>query len=131
LLGGGFDSWGKDTFSIYSPQADFVAVAHSIYFNVLADHGWIGLFLFLGILYASWRNLSTVIRLSEPDSRLNLLSRMLQVSFVAYLTGGAFLSLSYFDLPWHLIAITLLLKKELNTPQAVAVNQQQITRQGL
>ena len=131
LLGGGFDSWGKDTFSIYSPQADFVAVAHSIYFNVLADHGWIGLFLFLGILYASWRNLSTVIRLSEPDSRLNLLSRMLQVSFVAYLTGGAFLSLSYFDLPWHLIAITLLLKKELNTPQVVAVNQQQTTRQGL
>jgi hypothetical protein len=34
---------------------------------------------------------------------------MLQVSIIAYLSGGAFLSLSYFDLPWHIIAISLLL----------------------
>jgi hypothetical protein len=33
---------------------------------------------------------------------------MIQVSLLAYLVGGAFLSLAYFDLPWHLIAIVLI-----------------------
>jgi len=122
LLGGGFESWGQATYNIYSPQADFVAVAHSIYFNVLADHGWIGLLLFLAILFLTWRNLSGVINQSKADSRINLLARMLQISFIAYLTGGAFLSLSYFDLPWHLIAITLLLKKEMTQIDALKNN---------
>lgn len=39
------------------------------------------------------------------------LSRMIQVSFVAYASGGAFLSLAYFDLPWHLLAIVVLLDR--------------------
>ena len=32
---------------------------------------------------------------------------MLQVSIVAFLAGGAFLSLQYFDLAWGLMAITI------------------------
>ena len=33
---------------------------------------------------------------------------MIQVSLIAYCSGGAFLALAYFDLPWHLISILLL-----------------------
>ena len=33
---------------------------------------------------------------------------MIQVSMVGYATAGAFLGLSYFDLYYHLIAITVL-----------------------
>jgi hypothetical protein len=40
---------------------------------------------------------------------IDLLARMLQVGIVAYMVGGAFLSLSYFDLPWHLISIALII----------------------
>ena len=29
--------------------------AHSIYFDVLSEHGWVGLFLFLAILRYSWK----------------------------------------------------------------------------
>lgn len=47
--------------------------------------------------------------LGQDGAEPLLLARMLQVSLVAYLSGGAFLSLSYFDLPWHLIAVALLL----------------------
>ncbi len=35
---------------------------------------------------------------------------MLQVSLVSYCSAGAFLSLAYFDFPWHIIAILVLLK---------------------
>ena len=36
---------------------------------------------------------------------------MIQVSIVAFLTGGAFLGLAYWDLPYHLIAIVVLMRR--------------------
>ncbi|WP_293264271.1 putative O-glycosylation ligase, exosortase A system-associated [Neptunomonas sp.] len=117
LLGGGFNSWSSNTYAMYSPDAELVVVAHSIYFNVLADHGWIGLLLFLLVLMFTWNSLSRIIKRTRDDPGMeqqNLLARMLQISFIAYLTGGAFLSLSYFDLPWHLVAITLLISHQID-----------------
>jgi probable O-glycosylation ligase (exosortase A-associated) len=114
LLGGGFNSWTEENYAIYSPEATQVSVAHSIYFNVLADHGWIGLIIFLLILFHTWRILSDIIKKSLHDDKHKdyvFLAKMLKISFIAYLVGGIFLSLSYFDLPWHLIAMTIILKK--------------------
>ncbi|MET0106817.1 MAG: putative O-glycosylation ligase, exosortase A system-associated [Sedimenticola sp.] len=116
ITGGGLNSWSAITYEIYSPEALSVLVAHSIYFNVLADHGWPGLIMFLGILFLTWRTLTKIIKYTDkiPMSRemknYNMLAKMIQVSLIAYLSGGAFLSLSYFDLPWHLIAMTVLIK---------------------
>jgi hypothetical protein len=38
------------------------------------------------------------------------LASMLQVSYIGYAVGGAFLGLAYFDLPYHLMAILVLTK---------------------
>ncbi len=62
VTGGGFDSWSRLTFAQYAPNPTDVHAAHSIYFGVLADHGWIGLLLWLGILLTTWRYGSWVIR---------------------------------------------------------------------
>ena len=112
--GGGFNSWSEPTYAIYNPVSRTTnIVAHSIYFAVLADHGWPGLIMFLLLILIAWRQLSRVIvqNKDKDDLEFNpvLLARMLQVSLIAYLSGGAFLSLSYFDLPWHIIAISILL----------------------
>lgn len=113
LTGGGFNSWSEGTYALYSPESKTTnIVAHSIYFAVLADHGWPGLILYLSLLFLAWRNLSKVIaRTRNASDSFNpaLLARMLQVSLVAYMSGGAFLSLSYFDLPWHIVAMSVLL----------------------
>lgn len=115
LVGGGFNSWSASTYALYSPEAaNTNIVAHSIYFSVLADHGWPGLVMFLTLLFIAWRNLSRVIaqtKNSDIDSEFKpaFLAKMLQVSLIAYMSGGAFLSLAYFDLPWHIIAISILL----------------------
>ena len=113
LLGMGYESWTPITFSLYAPNPTDVHAAHSIYFSVLGDHGWIGLLLFLLILTLSWKKLKKVIKETENNKQLediNFLTKMIQVSFIAYLVGGAFLSLSYFDLPWHLIAFVIIIE---------------------
>jgi probable O-glycosylation ligase (exosortase A-associated) len=122
LTGAGFESWSVENFTRWAPNPADVHAAHSIYFGVLGDHGWPGLIMFLLILFFTWRTLSKTIRRtnSKPEySHQNLLARMLQVSMIAYMSGGAFLSLSYFDLPWHVIAIALLLAQQLDSADDV------------
>lgn len=116
FFGMGFDSWDPITFAMYAPNPLDVHAAHSIYFSVLADHGWIGLLLFILIFFQIWRKLGGLIMKTNEQSvtagdtlDINILARMLQVSFIAYFVGGAFLSLSYFDLPWHLISFVMLI----------------------
>jgi len=38
---------------------------------------------------------------------MHLLARMLRISMLAFMSGGLFLSLAYFDLSWHIMAITV------------------------
>ena len=121
--GAGFDSWSAETFARWAPVPDDVHAAHSIYFSVLADHGWLGLIMFLAIFFAAWRLATRIIKTCDglPEHRwMADLSRMLQVSLIAYAVGGAFLSLSYFDLPWHMVGILVLMRVMLEE-QGIAV----------
>lgn len=110
LTGGGFASWSREQYAKFVPQATKAFVAHSIYFGVLGDSGWPGLMLFLLILFLVWRQLNRVIALTrdDPDRQDHMfLAQMLKISLIAFMSGGAFLSLSYFDLAWHIMAITV------------------------
>jgi probable O-glycosylation ligase (exosortase A-associated) len=113
LFGGGYNSWDRLTFEKYAPIVNFVQAAHSIYFSVLADHGWPGLILFLLISLLAWRTNTWVIRNTKDNDELKWaadLAKMLQVCLMAYASGGAFLSLSYLDLYWHLLALMVICK---------------------
>lgn len=112
FTGGGFNSSTLKQYMKYGIETvkEKAFVAHSIYFGVLGDGGWPGLLLFLLVILGMWRQLTMIIRLTKDDpdrADYNLLARMLQVSIVAFLAGGAFLSLQYFDLAWGIMAITI------------------------
>ncbi|MCX2981311.1 putative O-glycosylation ligase, exosortase A system-associated [Halieaceae bacterium IMCC14734] len=111
LTGGGFNSFSKATYAYYYKPVPKAYVSHSIYFSVIAAHGWPGFIMFMTIIALTWRNLSSLAkqtRNSPEDARYFQLAKMLKVSLIAYLSGGAFLSLAYFDLPWHIVAIAFL-----------------------
>jgi len=56
IVGGGFEVAMPDVYARYSPNPRFKPqVAHSIYFQALGEHGFIGLGLYLALLYALWR----------------------------------------------------------------------------
>ena len=127
VTGGGFESWSASTFAVWAPVPDDVHAAHSIYFGILGDHGWLGLALFLSVYTIAWIRLTRVVKQAEPIPDLKWmvdLGRMLKVSFVAYFVGGAFLSLAYFDLPWHMVSIVCIIetmqRKYLKDPSANA-----------
>lgn len=85
--------------------------SHSIYFGMLGEHGWIGLAMFLLLLFFTWRSASWVISQCKGRAELDWardLSAMVQVSLVGYMSAGAFLGLQYFDLFYHLVAIVVM-----------------------
>ncbi len=74
--------------------------AHSIYFQVLGEHGFIGLAIFLLMIASAFLNLRAVMRLTAkvPEMKwANDLARMIQLSLLAFCVGGAALSLAYYD----------------------------------
>ncbi len=111
LVGGGFRTYTPDLFYKYAPIPDDFHDAHSIYFEVLAEHGFVGLILFLTMWLLTFRTGGWIVKRTRGVSNLSWardLAAMIQVSLVGYAVGGAFLGLAYFDLPYHLMAILVL-----------------------
>jgi len=117
FVGGGFDTFNEELFQRYAPDPDNFHDAHSIYFEMLGEHGFVGLFLFLALAAAVFASAQRVIRRARAGPELAWardLAGMVQTSLIGYAVGGAFLGLAYFDLYYHLVAIVLLLRSHVD-----------------
>jgi probable O-glycosylation ligase (exosortase A-associated) len=113
VTGGGFEMFQPPTFRTYAPFPLQVHDVHSVYFEILGEHGFIGLGLWLLLAFLSWRTGSWVIKHAkrDPDKKWAAdLAAMGQASMIAYASAGAFLGLGYFDLYYHLLIIIVLSK---------------------
>ena len=113
-LGGGYDIYRRAVFETYAPVPDDVHAAHSIYFQVLGEHGFIGLALFLLMWLLVWRSAGWLRRngRARPESAWTSdLGGMIQASIAGYAVGGAFLSLAYFDLPYNLLLLVTIARR--------------------
>ncbi|RRJ84596.1 putative O-glycosylation ligase, exosortase A system-associated [Aestuariirhabdus litorea] len=94
LTGGGFE--------VFAGRTD----AHSIYFEVLGEHGFVGLALFLSLLLGGWLVSGKMVKERSMKWRSDLMT-MVRVSLVGYAVSGAFLGLAYFDLFYHMLALII------------------------
>jgi len=110
IVGGGFEIYTPRVFERYAPGSAARA-AHSIYFQVLGEHGYVGLSLFLLLWLLVWRDASWIIRHARNRDGFQWaadLAAMIQVSLVGYAVGGAFLNLAYYDVPYNLLVAIVL-----------------------
>lgn len=138
FFGGGFKSleylpvWHELSSHFYSyswfytgdalPPTDFARAAHSVYFQVLGDHGFFGLFIYLAALIGAFRKAGKVARSAKRHGGpawLQNMASMLQLSIFAFALGGAALSFAYFDLIFTLFGLVIVIEKRL-LPAALA-----------
>lgn len=119
-LGGGFEVTMPELFHRYAPDPLDIHAAHSIYFQALGEHGFVGLGLYLLLGLLTWRTGSWIIRNTAKQDNYkwaHSLATMIQVSLIGFYVGGAFLSLLYFDVPYYLmgamVVTRILVEKEL------------------
>ncbi len=110
-------------FNHYFPDSS-VHAAHSIYFQMLGDHGYIGLALFLLILLLPLRAAGIIRKQTRGNPELLWaydLADMMRVSLIAFYFGGAALSMAYSDV--YLILIALLANLRVLTQPATIAAQ--------
>ena len=111
VMGGGYGVFNRDAFRRYAPDPERFHDAHSIYFEVLGEHGFVGLALFLGFAGFAFLETQRIRKATREDPEklwaFDLVTA-LQASGIAYAVGGAFLGLAYLDLPYQLVALAVL-----------------------
>lgn len=116
VFGGGFKVFvHRATYDIYMPEYPraFGHDAHSIYFNLIGEHGWGGLAIFVTLLILAFLKLHSVRRLARANPEVAWAANyahMIQASLATYLVTGAFLSVAYFDLAYQLLILVPLIQ---------------------
>ena len=112
VVGGGFlVHYSPQLRARHLPSGTTGRAVHSIYFEVLGEHGYVGFFLFILTAATAFFACGTIIRLSRDYPELSWakeLAPMLQTSLVGFGVGGAFLNLATFDLYYHILAIVVI-----------------------
>ena len=129
-IGGGFEAFTPANYERFAPGlvdegTGIYHDAHSIYFEILGEHGFVGLIVYLIIWFLSWKTAKKIMKLtrnSEKDKWAYDLASMLQVGMVGYAVGGAFLGLAYFDLGYHIIVILVLTLRVIEQEQQSDLN---------
>jgi putative inorganic carbon (HCO3(-)) transporter len=94
---------GTDLPPLTKPRA-----AHSIWLQMMSDHGFVGFFLFLLIFGAAMLDAQWLVRQAKGRAHLSWadnLGRMLQASLVGFAVGGTFVSLAVFDGAYAIVII--------------------------
>ncbi|MDC8830335.1 putative O-glycosylation ligase, exosortase A system-associated [Alteromonas gilva] len=121
VFGGGFDaaSYGPTWSSLVSnfqmvsfipsPAPSTVHVAHSIYFQVLGDLGFVGFGYYLALLFFTFRRFDQIKTLSQAEKWRTEIGRFMMLSIVAFATAGAALSAAYNEIFIMLVGLSVVL----------------------
>jgi probable O-glycosylation ligase (exosortase A-associated) len=118
LTGAGFDFVSEATFRQYYPEflawRGKVSSCHSTWLTVFAEHGVPGFLLWvtlLGTTLASTWRVRQAARRAGPDwAWAVVVADLLQAAFVAYMVGGTFVEINYFDIYYQLVAVGVMLQ---------------------
>jgi probable O-glycosylation ligase (exosortase A-associated) len=111
LVGGGFGAFAGN---LKLGSTTRWQNAHSVYFEVLGEHGYVGLILFLLLGVATLRAGTWIIRNARDRPELTWardLASMLQVGLIGFAASGAFLNIAFFDLYYHFVVIMIITRE--------------------
>lgn len=106
ITGVGLDNFLYE-FVYYAPDPEDIHVAHNTWLQVLAETGYTGLILYVGLFGATWWTLWRVrLRAKASGTRwAHDAARCLSATLVAFMVGGTFLNRAHFDLIYHVMAM--------------------------
>lgn len=102
LTGGGFETFRDRAHDV-----------HSAYFEILGEHGFVALGMWLLLLFGTMTMLSKLRKTANFVQGMEWIkpySEALQISLGAYAVGGAFLGAAYWEIFYQLIGISALMK---------------------
>lgn len=127
ITGAGFATAAPVIYQQYAPDPSYVIVAHSIYFQVLGEHGFTGLAIYLAFWMSTYLLAMRISKRARYYPELAWcadLARMIRVSLLGFFVGGAFLSLAYWDVPFYLMVLLVAMNELVRQHEAAAARGQ-------
>ncbi len=125
LTGAGYESTKTpQVLHQFYPNALARAV-HSIWFEVLSENGFPAFFVWVGMLVLGFVNVRRIRRLARGDPTLAWaedFARMAEVSLIAFVSAGSFLSMGYYDLTFALLVALAATRDLLRRASATAAS---------
>jgi putative inorganic carbon (HCO3(-)) transporter len=115
FTGAGFRAlWSNEIWATYYGTT-FLQVrdAHSLYFEVLEEHGFVGFGLYLLVLACTLLTLRRIRKRWQGHAEYGYLSyyaEMTQLCLYPFLVAGAFITVAYFDLYFYFVAASVMLR---------------------
>ncbi len=117
-FGGGFATYIVNHIDVpgsatLPPHIEFGRAFHSIYFEVLGEHGYPGIAMFLllaGSTFLMLRRLAKKARLYPELKWVVGLSDALQSGLAVFLTSGAFVGIAFQPMFWYFISMSICLR---------------------
>lgn len=113
VAGGGYSTFTTELFSRYAPSAVDFHGPHSVYFQLLGEHGFVGLGLYLLVIACAFTGgfrLAGKARARGDTIVLNYIN-LFQFSLIAFMVNGAFLGRAYFDYFFTILACLAILPR--------------------
>ncbi|CAH9019173.1 putative O-glycosylation ligase, exosortase A system-associated [Candidatus Nitrosacidococcus sp. I8] len=97
--------------------------AHSVYFQIMGDHGFLVLFLFILLLLSTYFRLGKISKANLPSEGeyIKNYAKGTQIAIAGFCVSGTFLSLAYFDFLYGLVAFAAILQRESDEWQNQAI----------
>lgn len=138
-VGAGNFQWNVAKYELRTPEFDprtfhlhGGTVSHSIYFTLIPEFGLVGTSVYIAMvvmLFVRLKRLGTTTEASNTNlsDEIPLMARATSASLLAFLAGGAFITVLYYPNFWYLLGVATALEytarattKEENTPQELA-----------
>ena len=114
ITGGGFATFTAELYSRYAPNYTAqIYGPHSVYFQLLGEHGYPGLLLFLVLVGSTLQTTMRVRKIAQQydDNVIVQYANMFQFSMVGFLISGFFLGRAYFDYFYSIVACVIILDR--------------------
>jgi putative inorganic carbon (hco3(-)) transporter len=118
LVGAGFDFYSIEVYEKYFPEfldqwPGKVWSCHGIWHTIFSEHGFIGLVVWIGLIFACFGSLRRLSISQNNQSGMSWAKNyvdMLGAALVVFLVVGTFLDAAYFELFYYLVAMVIILK---------------------
>lgn len=120
LVGGGFELYTARVFAKYAPDPTDVHAAHSVYFQILGEHGYVGLLTYLSIIIVTWTRCRRLIKRCEGDPEWDWAARLmraLQISLVGFSVGGTFVNIGYWEILYYEVLMVVVVHRMVFAPK--------------
>ncbi len=111
-LGGGFESYIAHKGILGRYHESFinyhgVKAFHSVYFEVLGEQGFVGLFLFLSILYGTYRLNRQIMKTEAKEGYHYSVAYCFNSMILIFCLGGLFIGVAYKPLIYYIVSMTV------------------------